>query len=173
MKKLIAGLFVCALLVGCSQNAKKDGTPMSAPTKQESSVAKNDTSADTGVQNLKVSKSDELLPEIASAYKGIVVSAADIKKGTNVEMEVPFGTETKINNTPLTIIVQSYFPDFTMVNGGVANKSMTENNPGAKVVIKKDGTMVFDGWLFQKFPGAHGFDDPDYNIIMIKSAPVK
>lgn len=174
MKKLIAGIFVCAALFGCSQNSKKEGTPMATPVAKEKAVAgDNSTSAPMSTQTLKAAKADELLPEVASAYKGIVISVTDIKKGSSMEMEVPFGQEIKIKDTPLSVTVQSFFPDFTMVNGGVANKSMNENNPGAKVVIKKDGNMMFDGWLFQKFPGTHGLEDADYNMIMVKSVPVK
>lgn len=173
MKKVII-LLTCVAILGCSQNAKKDGVPIALADKTKQENGTSDKAAEpTGKQNIKASKADELLPDVAKAYKGIVVAVANVKTGTNTEIEVPFNTELKIQGSPLTITVQSLFPDFIMVEGGVANKSTNEGNPGSKVVIKKGGVVAFDGWLFQKFPDAHGFEDPDYKVIMLKTSPKK
>lgn len=173
MKKVII-LLTCAAIFGCSQNAKKEGVPIapSDTTKQENGSSEK-AAAPMGKQNIKASKADELLPEVASVYSGIVVGIANVKTGTNTEIEVPFNTEVKIQGSPFAITVQSLFPDFIMVEGGVANKSTKEGNPGAKVIIKKGSEVAFDGWLFQKFPDAHGFEDPDYKVIMLKTSPKK
>lgn len=165
MKTFLIGLIACAALFGCSQNAKKDGSPISsgASAAQDSAAG-----ASASKQNLRIAEAGELLPEVEKAYKGVVLSVANTKAGTNTEVEVPFGMDFKVEGTPLSVTVQSFFPDFTMVNNQVANKSMNESNPGSKVIIKKDGEVVFDSWLFQKFPDVHGFDDPDFKVIMVK-----
>lgn len=171
MKKTII-LIVCIVFFGCSQNTKKDssGTPMKDVIRQEKTKTQDNGTAG-GRPMLKTVKATDLLPEVAKAYKGIVISVADNK--TKKEMEVIFNTDVKVEGTPLTLNVQSLFPDFTIAEGGVANKSMSEKNPGAKVVIKKGKEVVFDGWLFQNFPDTHGFEDPEFKVFMVKTVPTK
>ncbi len=167
MKKILL-IAISLMLFACSQNAnKKEGVVASnqnAPVAKEGSAENNNATETVSLDPDKLSK------DVAEIYSGIVISVVNKKDNTNKEISIPFSQRTAIENTPLSIEVLSYFPFFKMVdNGGYANVSMDEENPGSKVKIYKDGKEIFNGWLFQNFPGMHGLDDADYDIIMVKS----
>lgn len=168
MKKILL-IAISLMLFACSQNAnKKEGVVASnqnAPVAKEGSAeSKNNATESASLDPDKLSK------DVAEIYSGIVISVVNKKDNTSKEISIPFTQRTAIEGTPLSIEVLSYFPFFKMVdNGGYANVSMDEENPGSKVKIYKDGKEIFNGWLFQKFPGMHGLDDADYDIVMVKS----
>lgn len=165
MKNILLILAVFLFVAACSQNTSKkefEAQPASSMPAQQSFTHDEPTS------NMKVTKPVELLPEISKIYSGIKVAA--VNKNDNkikVEVEVPFNTKTQIGNTGLSILVNSYFTNFTISSGGVTNVSMEEKNPGAKVVIFDNDTQVFDSWLFQNHPDMHSFEHPVWQILMI------
>ena len=174
MKKLLIVPLLSIVLIACSQNAgKKDGVVASAPAPVEHSET---DGHDHGSQqpaaktsSMRPADPDKVIPAVAEKYSGILIGVANKTDKTQKEVAVPFSQRTAIEGTPLSIEVFSLFPDFTMVDGGYANKSMEESNPGAKVKIYKDGQEIFNGWLFQNFPGMHGLNDEQYDIVMINS----
>ena len=171
MKVFLIAVLSLFMFVACSQNAgKKEGTVASVPSAEQKPASNN---KDVKVSSVKPLNSDKLIPEVAEKYSGVVISVIKKSDNSKSEVSVPFSARTAISGTPLAVEVLSLFPDFKMVDGGVANASMEEVNPGAKVKIYKDGKEAFSGWLFQNFPGMHGFDDPDFDVVMVRSVPKK
>lgn len=167
MKKVLI-IALSFMVFACSQNAnKKEGVVAD----EKVPVAKEDVkNTDNKTSNLSSLDPDKVSKEVADIFSGIVISVVNKKDNSTKEVTVPFSQRVLVEGTPISIEVLSYFPFFKMVdNGGYANVSMEEENPGSKVKIYKDGKEIFNGWLFQKFPGMHGLEDPDYNILMVKS----
>ena len=161
MKGLIALLSITILVTACSQNTNKqefvraeNAAPAPAVTPKQSAAG------------MKLTKPTELLPEITEKYSGIKIEAVNKSDGSKMEIIAPFCQKTVIGNTGLEIIISSYFTSFTMVDGGVKNVSMEENNPAAKVIITDNGSQVFDGWLFQEYPDMHPFEHPVWKVIL-------
>lgn len=166
MKKILIVLAAVLVVAACSQNSKKEGGTVAvapAPVAGEQSPA-----ATTSPAPLPT-PTNALLPEVAAKYKGVKLEVTKLADKTKSNLSVPFGAKTVIDGTPLLIEVESLFPSFTMVEGGMANKSLNEDNPGAKVKIYKAGAVIFDGWLFQNFPEMHGLEDPEYSVVMVGS----
>ena len=164
MKNIIFVLFIALAFAACSQNtnrqesfeksANSNPVPANHPLPEASS-------------NMKVTKPVELLPEISQIYSGIKVAAVNKNDNSTIEVIVPFSTKTPIGDTGLSILVNSYFTNFTISSGGVTNVSMEEKNPGAKVVLFDNDTQVFDSWLFQNHPDMHSFEHPVWRILML------
>lgn len=161
MKSLIALLSITLLITACSQNTNK----------QEFAKAENASPAPVmtpkqSAAGMKLTKPTELLPEITEIYSGIKIEAVNKNDGSKIEVTAPFGQKTAIGNSGLEITTASYFTSFTMVDGGVKNVSMEENNPAAKVMIADNGSQVFDGWLFQEYPDMHPFEHPVWKVML-------
>ncbi len=163
MKGIISLLPLIILMVACSQNTNRQEFNPVAENKpaQTSPITSKQASA-----GMKLTKPTELLPEIASKYSGIKITVINKEDNSESEINAPFGEKISIVNTGLSIEVSSYFTSFTMVNGGVQNVSMDENNPAAKVTISDNEEIVFDGWLFQQYPDMHPFEHPTWRIIL-------
>ncbi len=160
---LLSMLMIFTILIiftACSQNTNRQEFSQnnSAPAL---SVTPKQASA-----NMKLTKPTELLPEIVEKYSGIKILAINKNDGSKIEIVAPFGQKTAIDGTSLEIITASYFTNFTMVDGGVKNVSMEENNPSAKVIIIDNGRQVFDGWLFQEYPDMHPYENPVWRIVL-------
>ncbi len=79
-----------------------------------------------------------------------------LKVGEKVPVGDPSGTE---------VVVQSFFPDFVMGEGGRAeSRSAEPNNPAALVEGWQAGEKVFSGWVFAQYPDfgqMHGAKETD------------
>lgn len=161
MKGLIALLSITLFITACSQNTNKqefvkaeNAAPAQAVTPKQSAAG------------MKLTKPTELLPEITAKYSAVKIEAVNKNDGSKIKINAPFGQKTAIGDTGLEIVISSYFTNFTMVDGGVKNVSMEEENPAAKVVILEQGNQVFDAWLFQKFPTMHPFEHPVWQVVL-------
>lgn len=164
MKKFLLVLTVFSLIAACSQNTNKKEFEAQPAAQMPAQPTFNHEQSSS---NMKVTKPVELLPEISQIYSGIKVAAVNKNDNSTIEVIVPFSTKTPIGNTGLSILVNSYFTNFTISSGGVTNVSMEEKNPGAKVVLFDNDTQVFDSWLFQNHPDMHSFEHPVWRILMI------
>ncbi len=164
MKNIIFVLFIALAFAACSQNtnrqesfeksANSNPVPANHPLPEASS-------------NMKVTKPVELLPAISEKYSGIRVAALNKDDSSVIEVDAPFNVKTPIGDTGLSIMTTSYFTNFTISSGGVTNVSMEEKNPGAKVILFDNDTVVFDSWLFQNHPDMHSFEHPVWRILML------
>ena len=164
MKGLIALLSITILITACSQNTNRQ--EFSQTSNNNNAAPVQSMAAKQSSAGMKLTKPTELLPEITAKYSGIKIVALNKNDGSKIEVDAPFGQKTAIGNTGLEIETSSYFTSFTMIDGGVQNVSMEENNPAAKVVILDNGTKVFDGWLFQQYPDMHPFEHAVYKVVL-------
>lgn len=162
MKKLIALISIAMLYTACSQNTNRQEF-----TKTENSSSVAAITPKQSAAGMKLTKPTELLPEITEKYSGIKIMVSNKKDGSKMEVSIPFSRKTPIGNSGLEITASSYFTSFTMVDGGVRNMSMDENNPAAKVMVADNGSQIFDGWLFQEYPDMHPFEHPTWKIVLI------
>lgn len=174
MKHLLV-LFFCIALVfaaACSQNSGRkkssNAVPVMPPTQQEfvGNAADSALPAEQPV-NTEPDK-DSVDASVLALYKGVSIRLTDRKTGERRDTFIPFMTPTKLEGTPLTVIVTRFFPDFVRTENGYASRSNEPNNPGAKMRIT-GGAHEFDGWLFTNFPNIHPYDNPDYNLVMIEA----
>ena len=172
MKKLFILLISFAFLA-CSQNTVKEDESKDEPVKKVSTqqVQKTENPHQQQVENPHANKPAApqkkiIVPkEVSAKYKSVIIEVGYKTTNKTVDTDVLIGQKAEVPGTPLVIEVEAYLPDFTMdQNSLMTSKSANENNPAAKVKVFKEGKLVFDGWLFKKFPDVHPFEDPEYKL---------
>ncbi|MFA7403832.1 MAG: DUF2155 domain-containing protein [Pelobacteraceae bacterium] len=91
----------------------------------------------------------------------------DKTRGTENIYTIPVGSTFTVPSSALTITVDAFLPAFTMEGATITTSSNELVNPGAKVTISENGTSVFQGWLFSKFPNTHAVTHPKYGFSLI------
>ncbi len=110
--------------------------------------------------------------EVSRRWKAIKLAVIDKTRGTENIYLVPVGSPFKVPSTTLTITVEAFLPAFTMEGATITTSSNEPINPGAKVRISENGTSIFQGWLFLKFPNTHAVTHPKYGFSLIGVVPV-
>ncbi len=111
-------------------------------------------------------------PEVMRRWKAIKLAVIDKSRGTENIYVVPIGSIYKVPSSSLIIIVDAFLPAFIMEGMTITTSSNDLLNPGAKVRISENGTLVFQGWLFARFPNTHAVTHPKYGISLIGVVPV-
>lgn len=84
---------------------------------------------------------------------------------------IPIGGKLAIPSSALVIEVETFLPSFTMEGSVMTSSSNDLKNPGAKVRITENGTVIFKGWLFSMFPKTHAFMHPKYGFTLVDVVP--
>jgi hypothetical protein len=110
-------------------------------------------------------------PEVLKRWRAIRLVIIDKMRGTENIYTVPVGTPFTVPSSPLTITVEVFLPSFAIQGTTITTSSNKPVNPGAKVKITENGTPVFQGWLFSKFPNTHAVTHPKYGFSLIGGVP--
>jgi hypothetical protein len=110
-------------------------------------------------------------PEVARRWQAVKLAVIDKTRGTENIYVIPIGTS---HTTPsaLTIRVEAFLPAFTMEGSTITTSSTELVNPSAKVTITENGTPIFKGWLFLKYPNTHAVTHPKYGFSLVGVVPV-
>jgi hypothetical protein len=79
---------------------------------------------------------------------------------------VNIGSEFKVPNTNLRIVVGEFLPDFRMDDATITSASDMPNNPAVRVEVFENGKSIFKGWLYSKFPTIHPFEHEKYGLTL-------
>jgi hypothetical protein len=110
-------------------------------------------------------------PEVSRRWKAVKLAVIDKTRGTENIYTIPVGSTFTVPSSALTITVDAFLPAFTMEGATITTSSNELVNPGAKVTISENGTSVFQGWLFSKFPNTHAVTHPKYGFSLIGVVP--
>ncbi|HBA71541.1 MAG TPA: DUF2155 domain-containing protein [Geobacter sp.] len=111
-------------------------------------------------------------PEVASSWKAVKIAVIDKTHATENIYTIPVGGVSRIPSSKLTISAEAFLPSF-VIEGTVMTSSSNElKNPGVKVSISENGTPVFKGWLFSKYPATHAISHPKYGFTLVGVVPV-
>ncbi|MDR2884878.1 MAG: DUF2155 domain-containing protein [Deferribacteraceae bacterium] len=166
MKKIFLIVIVvsmAAFIAGCSQNAKKD---TSAAATAPATTTAQEPAAPAAVVADKASET--VLPELTALYAGVTLKVTNLKDNSTEELVIPFGADTKLGKSPLTVKVVQFMPDFVINEGGYASKTLEPNNVGAKVIIS-GAEPAFNGWLFASYPDIHPYESAEFKVILINA----
>ena len=110
--------------------------------------------------------------EVTRRWKAVKLAVIDKTRGTENIYVIPIGSQFTVPSSALTITVEVFLPAFTMEGATITTSSNELLNPGAKVRISENGTSVFQGWLFSKFPNTHAVTHPKFGFSLIGVVPV-
>jgi cytochrome c biogenesis protein len=98
-----------------------------------------------------------------SGRPGLVALEIAPPGGTVKEYRVPVNGSFQVEGTGTHIQVQSFIPDFTIVNNQVIQRSSEMVNPAVYIEAKNKEKLLFNGWIFPKYPD-YSTKTEDYQV---------
>jgi len=112
-------------------------------------------------------------PEVLQRWKSVKLAVIDKIHGTENIYIIPIRSPFKVPSSLLTIKVNDFLPAFTMEGTIITTSSNELLNPAVKIRVSENGTTIFQGWLFSRFPNTHAITHPKYGFSLIGVVPVK
>lgn len=113
--------------------------------------------------------------EVQGMWESVVLHIEDKTHQTSLDQTIPLHTDYQIPDSELTVQVGDFLPQFSMGESRITSLSNEAKNPALKIIVLKKGEEVFNGWLFERFPEMHPFQDDRFAITLVgynaKAAP--
>ncbi|MGH9317257.1 MAG: hypothetical protein ACRD1P_09130 [Thermoanaerobaculia bacterium] len=106
----------------------------------------------------------EVPPEVAKAYSGVRLEWKDSGSGRTGTLEVPLGGAARIPDSTLDVRADVFLPAFTMSGGTVTSTGIEPENPAARIAVMENGSELWSGWIFTRFPDLHRFQHPRFSL---------
>lgn len=113
---------------------------------------------------LKVPSRLEVPPEVAKTYSGIRLGWKDASNRQEGTLEVPLGGTARIADSTLEVRADVFLPSFTMTGEAVTTTGIEPENPAARIAVLENGSEVWSGWMFTRFPDVHPFQHPRFSL---------
>jgi hypothetical protein len=107
-----------------------------------------------------------VVPESVRRWNKVKLIFIDKSTNKTTEYIVKVGSELKIPNTNLKIMVGEFLPDFKMTETEITSSTDMPNNPAVRIEVFEDGKSIFKGWLYAKFPMIHPFEHQKYGLAL-------
>ncbi|BCB96180.1 lipoprotein [Dissulfurispira thermophila] len=165
MKVIAVGFVLLIMVVGCKKKEEQPvpktpigQAPMSAPMQPSMSPH--------GTTGSKVEKKILVPDSVKAKWGKVKFTIEDKTTKKSSEYTVNIGSEFKVPNTNLKIVVGEFLPDFRMDETTITSASDMPNNPAVRVEVFEAGKTIFKGWLYSKFPTIHPFEHERYGITL-------
>jgi cytochrome c biogenesis protein len=94
-----------------------------------------------------------------------VAPRANAKKARKYKAEV--GERFTLEDKSYDVKVKRFIPDFTLdQNKQVVSRSQEPRNPAVQIALFKDNKLLYEKWIFLKFPDFHGSEKGDYRFTL-------
>jgi len=103
-------------------------------------------------------------PEVTAAYSAIRVQWKDSSSGQEGSLDVPIGGSAPLPDSSLEVRADVFLPAFTMNAEEITSTGIAMENPAARIAVIDQGSEVFSGWIFQRFPDVHPFQHPRFSL---------
>ena len=110
--------------------------------------------------------------EVAIAWKAVKIAVIDKTSATENIYTIPIGGSSRIPSSNLTISIDAFLPSFVMEGSNMTSYSNKLKNPGVKVRISDNGSLIFKGWLFSNFRNSQAFMHPRFGFTLVDAVPV-
>jgi hypothetical protein len=110
---------------------------------------------------------------VAEAWTGVRIEVSDHSSGDSATYEAELGRPEVLGDTGLTVVAETFLPDFVIDDGVIHNRSTEPHNPAVKVTIHETGTADYRGWLFAAMPGIPPYPHPQYRVTLVEGIPAQ
>ena len=105
--------------------------------------------------------------DVKVSWESVVIQIKDKTNDSSVDQTIPLHSDYQIPDSNLTIKVGDFLPQFTMGLESITSLSNEAKNPALKITVTNNGQEVFNGWLFERFPDMHPFEDDRFEIALV------
>ena len=100
--------------------------------------------------------------------KVILSMASQANREQIRKYKVEIGKRFTLEDKSYEVEAKRFVPDFTIgKNKQVLSRSQELNNPAVQIALFKDNTLLYEKWIFSKYPDFHGSDEGDYLFILL------
>jgi len=124
-----------------------------------------------GSRTAGVNTQVRLPAHIAEAWGGVRIRVVDSSTGVSERYDVPLDEATVLGDTGLTIVADTFIPDFVMDEAGITSRSADAANPAAHVVVSEQGAEPYEGWLFAAMSDIHPYPHDRYRVLLEEGIP--
>lgn len=105
------------------------------------------------------------VPDQGEVVLGVAPKA---NKNQTSEYRVEIGKRFTLEDKSYQVEASRFVPDFTIgKDKQVLSRSQEFNNPAVQISVFKDNTLLYEQWVFAKFPDFHGSDEGDYSFKLL------
>ncbi len=108
---------------------------------------------------------------VKGKWKAVRIAVVDKSAAKESIFTVPIGGKITLPRSTMIIMVESFLPAFVMEGSTMTSSGNEPKNPGAKVLITENGAVVFNAWLFSRYPTTHAFMHPRYGFTLMDGVP--
>lgn len=108
---------------------------------------------------------------VRGKWKAVRIAVVDKSAAKESIYTVPIGGNIVLPHSTMTIVVESFLPAFVIEGTAMTSSGNEQKNPGAKVQISENGAILFNGWMFSRYPTTHAFRHPRYGFTLIDGVP--
>ena len=112
-------------------------------------------------------------PEVQGRWKAVKIAVLDKETTRETDYIVELGSFFRIKGSSLTVKVLHFLPAFIMDGTTMTSASNEPRNPAAQVEVRDGDKVIFKGWLFSLYPGAHPFQHPRYSYTLVDFIPAR
>lgn len=176
-------VFGVVALAGCSGGEQK------AAPKADTTAAKTETAAKpelppghtpmdklaSDIQkmshgNIKTQKEVKLTQDVIDKWKEVQIEITDTSSNATASVTFEVGSTVKLNNEGLRLAVESFVPDYTIVENRIESRSNEANNPAVLVNLLDGDKSLTRGWVFRDYPEFNSFTDARFKLVLTSPA---
>jgi hypothetical protein len=167
MRRVLAASAVAvAVAAACRERGRPDPNIHMAVSHEQEPVVAEDRpgGAAAGAPAPNVPTKLEVPPSVRKAYSGIRLHWKDSGSGREGSLDVPLGSTVPIPGSSLQVRSDVFLPAFTMTSEVITSSGVEPENPAARIAVADQGTEIFAGWIFTRFPDVHPFQHPSVSL---------
>jgi len=164
MKKVVAFVAVSLALTMIITGCKKREEPASGPSAKAPMGQKQ--LPPHGPSGPKVERTVDVPDFVKGKWKKAVLVFEDKTAKKSTDYTVTLGSEFNIPNTKLKVVVGEFMPEFKMNESSYTSASNDPVNPALRVEVFENGSLIFSGWLYSKFPTMHPLEHQKYGLTL-------
>jgi hypothetical protein len=158
--------FVLAVSVGACKKKEEQPVPKTPMQQAPMSAPMQPSMSPHGTAGPKVEKKILVPASVKAKWNKVKFTIEDKVSKKSSEYTVNVGSEFKVPDTNLKIVVGEFLPDFRMDEATITSASDMPNNPAVRVEVFENGKTIFKGWLYSKFPAIHPFEHEKYGLTL-------
>ncbi len=178
---LLAGLLVVSAGCGKEQKAEKKveaPKPLTSLSKEGKELPKDHPSLPEGHPNVaqeakgmhggnltKLTKPVNIPEEVKKTWKSAKIAIVDKTTNKTVkELSVKAGQVVEpVKGLKIKVL---YIVPHLVIDNGYTSASNEPMNPGIIVKVESGGKVIFEGPIYQKFPGFYSINHPKYELLL-------
>jgi len=121
--------------------------------------------------NIKTRKEVNISDEVRDMWKEVELQITDNSSGQAAVVKFEVGSTVQLNDEGLKLHVDTFVPDYIIVENRIETRSNEAKNPAVLVELQDAaGETVTRGWVFRDLPEFNSFTDSRFDVVLVTPA---